>query len=203
MGAGEAKEGGGELCTTLLQLHFHRWPHGCKSGSRRPFLTFCVVFFSPFYFPALHTSLTRSDCQYLIWTHYILLASQSQMLIFLTSEFRRWNLNVWLQMFWTFSQKVWNETRYGLADTTTNVTGRLLTDNLIKQFHCLDIQLTKQSYIAKKKEKELSHFYSCSLSMHVFLFTPTPKLSVWQLPVRKKREGKKNERRGENRKESR
>lgn len=92
--------GGGELCTTLLQLHFHWWPHGCKSESRRPFLTFFPLLS---YFPALHISLTRTDCHYLTWTRYNLLARRSQMVICLTSKFRRWNLNVWLQMFWTCS----------------------------------------------------------------------------------------------------
>ena len=85
--------GGGERSTTL-----HKRPHGCKSESRRPFLT-SFFFLLLSHFPALHISLTRTDCQYLMWTHYNLLASRSQMLICLTSKFRRWNLNVWLQMF--------------------------------------------------------------------------------------------------------
>lgn len=59
----------------------------------------------------------------------------------------------------------------------------VLSDNLINQFHCLDIQFSEQSYMTT----ELSHFHSCSLSMHVLLFTPTPKLSVWQLPVKEKK----------------
>lgn len=70
--------------------------------------------------------------------------------------------------------------RYDRAETTTNVTFGLfvLTDNLIKQFHCPDIQFSKRGSSYFKNNRKLSHFYSCSLSMHVFLFTPTPKLPV-------------------------
>lgn len=45
--------------------------------------------------------------------------------------------------------------RYSLADTTTNVTFHLfvLTDNLFKLFHCLDIQFSEQSYTTKTRIK--------------------------------------------------
>lgn len=70
------------------------------------------------------------------------------------------------------------------ATTHINVHIIVLSDNLINQFHCPDIQFSELSYIA---ELRIKHFYSCPLSMHVLLFTPTPKLSVWQLPVKEKK----------------
>ncbi|MEQ2223886.1 hypothetical protein ILYODFUR_001750 [Ilyodon furcidens] len=57
-------QGGGEFCTTLLQLHLHWRPCGYKSesGSR-----LSPTDFSPLYILAL----SRHDCQFLTWTHMI------------------------------------------------------------------------------------------------------------------------------------
>lgn len=115
------QEGGGALCTTLLQLHFHWWPCGCKSESRRPFLTSCFFFSSSFYSPAVHTSPTSNECQYLIWTHFNLLASRSQIFICLTSEFRRLNLQCLVADVLNFVCSV-ESAWYGIAYITTNIT---------------------------------------------------------------------------------
>lgn len=68
-----------EFCTTLLWLHFYWWPHCYKSESR-PFPSPRICS------PTQHMLLTRSDYRYLLRTWEKPLASQSLILIYLTSR---------------------------------------------------------------------------------------------------------------------
>lgn len=91
-GSRGGREGVGELCTTLLQLHFHWWPHGCKSESR-PFHT---SFFFLLTFTFQHCTYYWQEATVIIFYGLVI------------SFWQVWQVSpegVWLQMFWICNKK--------------------------------------------------------------------------------------------------
>lgn len=145
------------------------------------------------------------------------------MVISLTSEFKKWNLGVWLQMFWivrVFIESIklngwdgdvagWHNNKRQCQVITRCVRLFMLTDNLIKQLRCLEIRLCMQSKSVStarwlKWEGIKSFFFLLLIkhASHLLIYTHSRALWVWQVLVREKKKVKPKKR-GENSRDSR